>query len=383
LNAALEEHSDLPPEWSHDATKAKPNALRFEPASGWADRAPPAPRDWIIKDILPAGRVTSMLGNGGLGKTTVAIQAAIHIAVSRSIFGLSVNGGPVVGIFCEDEQEELERRGRAACVAEGIELDTLDRLFVLSRDGQDNLLCTFDREKIVLTPFYCELDAAVAEIKPRLLILDTAADLFGGDFMSTPQVRQFLKVALGGLSVRHGCAVLLLAHPSSSAMNSGDGGGFSTAWNNSVRSRLYLRRPKTEDAEAAKDRRILEVKKANYGPDSASIPLIYDRGCFVPDLMPIEEGSTKPPRSRGGVSTKLGLAVVSFMRRTAPSAAVVPFRDIFEALQKDGLIDRGHYEMTRKPLQRVLKNLVEEGVLRDSTVPRGYRLMSDSPGHEL
>jgi RecA-family ATPase len=73
------------------------------------------------------------------------------------------------------------------------------------------------------------------------------------------------------MCLRHETAVLLLAHPSASAMASGDGGGFSTAWNNSVRSRLYLRRPKSEDAEAIADRRVLEVRKANYGPSGGNL----------------------------------------------------------------------------------------------------------------
>src|SRR6185312_10161982 len=138
-------------------------------------------------------------------------------------------------------------------------------------------------------------EATVAALKPRLTILDTAADLFGGDFISTPQVRQFLKVALGGLCVRHGTAVLLLAHPSAAGMSSGKGDGFSTAWHNSVRSRLYLRRPNSEDKDAAKDRRVLELMKANLGPDGDMIPLRFDRGYLAPDLEPLEEGG-KPIR---------------------------------------------------------------------------------------
>lgn len=352
--------------------KGAPSTLAIEPASAWATRAPPVPRDWVIGDLIPAGRVTSMLGNGGLGKSTIAIQMAVHVAMNRPIFGQEVNGGPVFGIFCEDEPEELERRARAACAGEQFDLADLDRLYLLSRDGHDNLLCTFDREQIQPTRFYRELEATIGRIKPRLIILDTAADLFGGDFMSTPQVRQFLKVALGGLCARHDTAILLLAHPSASAMNSGDGGGFSTAWNNSVRSRLYLRRPKTEDTDEAKDRRVLEVRKSNYAADGTAIPIRYEHGYFVPDLQPIEEGSkpTRAPRA----DTRLTLAAIGQLR-AAPTGKIVSFSQIFDPLKAAGELGTGSDDALRKKLYRTLDQLRKEGLLELCRVPRGYRLV--------
>jgi RecA-family ATPase len=186
-------------------------------------------------------------------------------------------------------------------------------------------------------------------------------------------------VALGGLCVRHGCAVLLLAHPSASAMSSGDGGGFSTAWNNSVRSRLYLRRPKTDDAEAAKDRRILEVRKANYAADGTTIPLIYSRGCFVPDDRPVQEGSGVEQRTVKRSSTRLATAILGLFLKHAPSGEIMSFKALLDPLQATGDIKGETYEVVRKPLQRALKDLVNEGVLIESKVPRGYRLAPKSP----
>ncbi|HEX4268888.1 MAG TPA: AAA family ATPase [Steroidobacteraceae bacterium] len=354
-----------------------PGSLQIEPASAWADRAPPAPRDWVIDGLVPAGRVTSLLGNGGIGKTLFAAQIAVHVAIGRPLFGQSVSGGSVLGLFCEDEQEELERRARAACAGEQIELESLDRLYMLSRDGMDNLLCTFEREQIQVTQFYRELDATIGRLKPRLTILDTAADLFGGDFMSTPQVRQFLKVALGGLCVRHHTAILLLAHPSAAGMSSGDGGGFSTAWNNSVRSRLYLRRPKTEDADEAKDRRVLEVRKSNYAADGTTVALRYESGYFVPDPNPLEEGAkpTRAPRT----DTRLAVAAINHLRTAGAPGKIISFGQIFEPLKAAGDLGTGSDEALRKKLQRTLDHLVKDGLVARTNVPRGYRLAPATP----
>jgi replicative DNA helicase len=91
--------------------------LDTQPVSTWSSKPNPAPRDWIIEGLVPARRVTSFLADGGLGKTTIAVQIGVHVAMNRQLYGLEVSGGPVLGIFCEDEEDELHRRVRAACAA--------------------------------------------------------------------------------------------------------------------------------------------------------------------------------------------------------------------------------------------------------------------------
>jgi hypothetical protein len=348
---------------------AKP--LDLSPVAVWAERPEPRPREWIVEGLIPAAKVTSLFGNGGLGKTLLALQIGLHVSLARRVFGLTTLGGGVLGIFCEDEEDELNRRLRAACAAECLELDAVDRFVAISRDGVDSVLCTYEHDHIRLTSFYAQLDVTIAQCQPWLVILDTAADLFAGDFVSTPHVRQFIKVALGGLCVRHGCAILLLAHPSAAAMSSGDGGGFSTAWSNSVRSRLYLSRPKVgedEDPSVAKDRRVLEVKKSNYAPDGVQIPLLYERGSFVLDPDPVAT-SSGVHRQR---TTRLALAAVEYVRAQDP--LTVSFRTIFDALQSRGEIPAGEYQERRKPLSRAMRQLVTDGLLTETRYPRGYKV---------
>jgi hypothetical protein len=367
--------------------EASAEKLPLEPVSKWAIRPQPGPRDFVITGLVPGRRVSSFLADGGLGKTTITMQIGVHVAVNRAIYGLEVSGGRVLGIFCEDEADELDRKVRAACDAEQIELEQVDQFVAISREGMNNLLCWFEHDQLMLTPFYHQLEATVAAFLPRLVILDTLADFFGGDYLSTPHVRQFIKTALGRLCVRHGCAVLLVAHPSASGRSSGEGDGFSTAWNNSVRSRLYLRRPKTEDTDAAQDRRVLEVRKANYGPGGVSIPLIWRAGAFVPDAEPVEEAPVA--RRAPKVDTRLAVAVLSCMRVRGADGTVVAFRPLYEALQASGDLPKGSYEVVRKPLQRALKELESGSLIASCQVPRGYRLVPnprdarDMPGDKL
>lgn len=346
--------------------------LTIPPAAAWAGKPAPQPREWVLDGMIPAGRVTSLFGNGGLGKTLLAIQIGLHVSLGRPLFEVPVTGGPVLGIFCEDEDAEINRRLRAACAAERFELGDVDRFFALSRDGDDSVLCTFEHDHIKLTSFYSQLEATVAVLRPHLVILDTAADLFAGDFLSTPHVRQFLKIALGGLCVRHGCAVLLLAHPSAAAMTSGEGGGFSTAWSNSVRSRLYLSRPKaptdTEEVVDTHDRRVLEVKKSNYAAGDVKIPLLYQDGILVPDR-DLFGVAPSGPRTK---TARVALAALDYIRSKSP--LVVAFRDLFSTLQTAGVIPPGSYDEHRKPLNRALVQLVADGTVIETRTPRGYRL---------
>lgn len=345
--------------------------LPLVPASEWAKLPPPPAREWVLEGMIPAGRVTSLLGVGGLGKTLAALQIALHVSIGRPVFGLNVSPGPVLGILCEDETDELRRRLMAACAGEGVDLSVADRLVAMSRDGFDNVLCTFERDHIRLTRFYHELEATIALQKPKLVILDTAADVFAGDFMSTPHVRQFIKVALGGLCVRHGCAILLLAHPSAAGAQSGDGGGFSVAWSNSVRSRLYLAKPKKPDSDESvdiADKRILSVKKSNYGRDDLEVPLTWVDGYFVRDDEPYVDSGPKAARAN---SMRISIAALEIIREHDP--AVMPFKRLFELLQERGVIPPGPYDIRRKPLFRALRQLIADGLIRESTIPRGYR----------
>jgi hypothetical protein len=343
--------------------------LALEPVSAWADQLPPKPREWVLEGLIPAGKVTSLLGPGGKGKTLVALQIGLHVSLGKPIFGVATTAGPVLGIFCEDDHDELQRRVRAACAAERFDLADARQFVPISREGEDTALCTFERDHIRLEHFHRVLEATIAAMRPRLVILDTAADMFLGDFMSTPHVRQFLKIALGGLCARYGCAILLLAHPSKAGQTSGEGDGFSTAWNNSVRSRLYFRAQKAANDDSSPDdpdHRVLELKKANYGPSGTKIPLLYQSGSFVIDPAPIEQMDARPKTKTG----KLAIAAYDFVRSRYPANA--GFRETFDHLQANGDLPEGPYETLRKTLSRALKQLVEEGLIEDD-YPRGYR----------
>jgi RecA-family ATPase len=178
----------------------------------------------------------------------------------------------------------LHRRLADVLAAEGLGFQDLDRLTLRSLAGEDALLAVPDKATGALrtTALHDELDARLREEAPALLILDTAADLHAGNENDRAQVRQFVGI-LRGLAIRHACAVVLLAHPSLTGMASGSGLSGSTAWNGSVRSRLYLERITEEAYEPNPDARRLTTKKANYARTGTEIGLTWRAGVFVAD----------------------------------------------------------------------------------------------------
>ena len=129
------------------------------------------------------------------------------------------------------------------------------------------------------TPLFQGLEAKVAAIRPRLLILDNLADVFGGDEISRAHARAFVGM-LRGLAVRYDLTVLIIAHPSLAGIASGNGISGSTAWHNSTRARLYLERPKSGGDDADPDARVLRNVKANYGAFGGETRLRWAKGVF-------------------------------------------------------------------------------------------------------
>ncbi len=245
---------------------------------------PIPPRQWHVPDLIPARTVTTLNGDGGTGKSLAALQLAAATALGGSWLGQRVTPGRALFISAEDDRDEIHRRLADIAKAEGVSLADLHNLDLRSLAGKDALLAVpKDKSEVMQeTPLFQTLDKWMGENKPNLTVLDTLADLFGGNEVSRTQARQFIGM-LRGLAVRHGTTVLLLAHPSLAGISTGTGSSGSTAWNNSVRSRLYLRRLATDGEEGDPDARELEVMKANYSRKGALLPLRWKEGVFLFD----------------------------------------------------------------------------------------------------
>jgi hypothetical protein len=247
----------------------------------------PRPREWIVPDWIPKGVVSSLSGDGGMGKTLLAQQLLYAAGLGEKWLGIDVPPTRGLGVFCEDDEDELHRRHNSIKAALGHPVgNPFTDTWVWPRVGYDNLLVTFDKEnKPLISPFFGQIMKHVMEKEIGLLILDTIADLFGGNEIIRAQVNYFIKAVCGSLikqakEAGFSLTVILLSHPSQAGRNSGTGESGSTAWNNAVRARLYLTRPE----DGLPEQRILTRKKSNYSAsgDDVKLDLIWSDGVLQP-----------------------------------------------------------------------------------------------------
>lgn len=272
----------------------QPSATGATPEISFVDFASlahtvPAPRRWIWDQWLPRGSVTVLYGRGGHGKSLLAQQLAVCVAKGLPFAGAATQAGPVLGLFAEDDADELLRRGSALYAAMGLDPgDAAGLLHLDARAGKFNTLVSFGRNHLAQpTKLMKALREQCDALRPVLLILDNIAQLFAGDENIRHEVTAFCN-ELTGVAREFDCAALLLGHLAKSEESEYSG---STAWDAAVRSRLLLAR---QDDGTTLLRRV----KANYS-NRDEARLEWQNGAFAAlptarDLAPETLDAIKP-----------------------------------------------------------------------------------------
>lgn len=268
-----------------DAPETRRVSLFF-PASDFAGITPP-PRQWHVDGLIPANQVTMLGGDGGVGKSLLALQLSVSTATGVPWIGHHPAHGKTIYISAEDDRDELHRRVSDIAAQEGQDMADMSNLILRSLAGEDALLAVADNRQGTLqtTPLLTELDQTIGDHGARFLVLDTLADFHSGQENDRATARQFIGI-LRGLALRHDCTILLLAHPSLTGISSGSGLSGSTAWSNSVRSRLYFERVTEDGYEPDPDQRRLSTKKSNYGKTGEETLVRWHNGAFIPEAAP-------------------------------------------------------------------------------------------------
>jgi len=141
--------------------------------------------DCIVQDYLYAD-VACFIAPGGMGKTTLKLFEAIHIALGLPLYGLNIDKpGPVLIITAEDSREMLVARLRA--IAHEMQLNTADIATVMQRvrisDVSGNgFKLTAIYGDVVMPSDNLDLIIEVCEkIKPVLIVIDPAVSFGVGE----------------------------------------------------------------------------------------------------------------------------------------------------------------------------------------------------------
>jgi len=240
----------------------------------------PAPPH-IIEKLLPVGVASSLASHGGRGKTTLSLHAAVSVATGRPFMGLQVEQVPVLVYSAEDGSDVIRYRLKQIIEREFISPATLakmlhvidateiDPALFIERNERDDFGST---RRGLTTPAFRALTDKAQEAQARLVIIDNASDTFEANENERARVRGFIR-ALAQLARATDGAVLLLSHVDKSTAKAGgssEGYSGSTAWHNSVRSRMFLH---------GEGRNLtLEHQKANFGPRADDLLMHWNFG---------------------------------------------------------------------------------------------------------
>lgn len=246
---------------------------------------PPPPPSYAWEGLVPNGHVSLLSAHGGVGKSTIALMLCVAASLNRPLFGIPTNAGKALFVSLEDSGSVV--RHRLAWITKAWSLNPADleqRLAIVDGTDHPEMFTSSGRADAGFTTgTYDEMVELVGTEGFGLIVIDNASDAFDGDEIQRRQVRAFMR-SLSRLARNTGCAILLLAHVDkgtsrANQVENDEGYSGSTAWHNSSRSRLYLRR-KTGDLLT------LIQQKNNLGRRSEPLELIWPEGGLPTEARP-------------------------------------------------------------------------------------------------
>jgi hypothetical protein len=285
----------LPP--AHGARTALSTAIEHAESQACGLRAVPleiigaalAPPEFVVDQLVPRRLVTLLSGNGGIGKSTLALVMLVCAAIGRDFLGFASKRGRVVYISLEDEVSLVRWRLHCICSLLGVDpLALRDHLTIVDgTEGEAALVVERNENGVRSLVPTANLDGLRKLTEgAELVVIDNASDAYDADENQRRMVRGFLRLLTGIARANNGAVVLLSHIDKHAAKHGGNGQTFSgsSAWNNSVRSRLAF-----VEHDGALE---LRHEKSNLGKKAAPIRMtIGEHGVPMPAHGVAQEGA--------------------------------------------------------------------------------------------
>lgn len=324
----------------------------------WIDKIPPE-REWLIKDLIPMGVVTSLFGTGGIGKSLLCQQIATALALGKHTFGETPRKYKVFGMYCEDDGDELVRRQHAICKHFGVSMaDISDQMYLYSFVDQDSYLGKPSKSGLELTKVYGWLESEINRTNPDLIILDNISLILGGSKMDETVITPFFA------SLRRLCqgrALLVVGHtgkPNSEGQTSEYYG--SVAFNNAVRQRLFF--------EVDGNEVVLSSRKSNYAKADYSVTMFYKDGAFElinPIALAKQKASDKQDKLEKGKKAIISMITNGLSNGIYYRQAHNATMSIVTAMVTDFELNKG---LSRPQLKESLQSLINDGSIHEQVI---------------
>ena len=179
----------------------------------WQDQPVPD-RQWLVPDLIPLHNVTMLSGDGGIGKSRLVMQLLAACPLGKRWLGRRTKNCRALGLFCEDDADELHRRMVDICRHYSVELSDLVGLQLCSRVGHDNSLMEWREawEAGETTWLHSQILSHAVKTVAQLVVLDSLHDVFTGEENWRKHGRQFIQ-GLREIALKIDGSVILTAHP--------------------------------------------------------------------------------------------------------------------------------------------------------------------------
>ena len=113
---------------------------------------------------MPARNVVLLQGDGGTGKSLLAMQLAVACATATDWIGIKVQSGPVLYFSAEEDRNETHIRLAEISAAEGVDLSEAHTLELAFLAGEDAVLAYEGKGvRLLKTPLLKRLVATLEE----------------------------------------------------------------------------------------------------------------------------------------------------------------------------------------------------------------------------
>ena len=121
-------------------------------------------REWNVRDWIPKRTPTLLQGDGGLGKSTILQQWQSSCATNALWLGLAVEECVTLGVYTEDEAQDVDLRQDAIDDAYGVDCVATGKMHMLAMAGEDAEMVVFDKAgNPSLTKFYRQVVEAALD----------------------------------------------------------------------------------------------------------------------------------------------------------------------------------------------------------------------------
>lgn len=343
------------------------------------------PREWLLGAVFCRTFLSSLIGDGGIGKTALRYTQLLSLAIGRSLTGEHVFlRCRVLIVSLEDDDKELRRRIRAAMLHHGVEPATVKGwLYLAAIGGKGWKVATLDDNGVVVPAQLAErLERTIARRSIDVVSIDPFVKSHAVEENANSQIDAVASI-LTGLAHKHNCAVDAPHHVSKGTTDPGNAnrGRGASAFKDAGRLVYTLSAMTPEEAESFglsdQDRRRLirmDSGKVNIAPPAVEakwfrlvgVPLgngtdLYPKGDEVQAVEPWQPPATFQGLSHATLNLILDRIAAGMPNGERYSAAgAAGERAVWQVFSE--LTDR-----TEKQARAIVKTWLKSGLLYHET----------------